>query len=570
MLVDPKNKMDTKSKETSAAEGTDDEGHNIGQLHQSGKNPQYDATWFEILVQIVDSVTHRKVTCNRLDATAFRPSQLNLDLASRSALQAGEIRESHPNFEISEQVVPKLTTLEVAGVMRRCRRTSSGPSGIPSFIFREYWDILTAPYLHLWNLSLEQGMVPAIYKSADLIPIPKVRNAKCTSEVRGISVTPIAARLFERAVHQRWITPRIISIGDPYQFAYKPRVSTIDCLLCFQHYVLSMLDRPNIDGVHAAIIDFSKAFDRLNQEKAANIYHSFIESPYIRRWLYDFTIDRRQRLIWQGTPLDYQSVDRGCSQGTVGGPGIFGMYTDSLRPFNTNSRIFKYSDDTNCLSPCMKDPSHQQKETFSKETQMLIEWATENGLNINMEKSKHIRFCLNRMPFCECSHIGEHFDTVKSVKILGIFFQVDCSFRKHCRCLLSHLRSSLYLFKDLKLSGTTIDGMHQVFESLVISRIRYGISVYGSDATSLKGIDKFLQKCFERKYCKIQFETKEILRQEDNRNLRNILMNPTHPLHDYLVSRRKFRTTRHNFTSTKPYVRTKTFLESFANRVLPY
>ena len=520
--------------------------------------------------QTVDSVTHRKVTSNRLDANAFRASQLNEELASRSALQDGEIRESHPIFEISDQEVPKLTTLEVARVMRSCRRTSAGPSGIPSFIFREYWDILTAPYLHLWNLSLEQGIVPAIYKSADLIPIPKVRNAKCASEVRGISVTPIAARLFERAVHQRWITPRIISIGDPYQFAYKPRVSTTDCLLCFQFYILSMLDRLNIDGVHAAIIDFSKAFDRVNQEKAANIYPRFIQSPYIRRWLYDFTTDRRQRLIWNGTPLDYQSVDRGCSQGTVGGPGIFGMYTDSLRSFDTNSRIFKYSDDTNCLSPCIKDPSLHEKEIFSRETQMLFDWATENGLEINREKSKHVRFCLNRTPFCQCLRSEEHFDTVKSVRILGIIFQDDCSFGKHCRYLLSHLRSLIYLFKDLRLNGTTIDGMHQVFESLVVSRIRYGISVYGSDTASLKRIDKFLQKCFERQYCKIKFETKEILRQEDNRNLKNILMNPTHPLHDYLVSRRKLRTTRHNFTSTKPYVRTKTFLESFANRVLPY
>ena len=246
-------------------------------------------------------------------------------------------------------------------------------------------------------------------------------------------MTPIAARLFERAVHKRWITPRITIFGDPYQFGYKPTLSTIDCLLCLQHYVLSMLDNSNIDGIHAALIDFSKAFDQVNQEKAAKKYNHFLESPSIKRWLYDFTVGRRQRLIWQGTPLDYQNIDRGCSQGTVGGPGIFSMYTDDLRPLDSMSKNFKYSDDTNCLSPCMKNPSHQEKERFSKEIQTIVDWAVENGLSLNTEKSKHIRFCLNRMPCCECVYADEHFVSVNQAKILGVIFQSDRSFRQHCR-----------------------------------------------------------------------------------------------------------------------------------------
>ena len=176
----------------------------------------------------MDSVTHRKVNSNRLDILAFLPQQLNIDLASRSALKDNEIRESPPTFCISDRTVPQLSELEVSQVMKNCRRTSPGPSGIPSFVFNDYWDILTAPYLFIWNLSLKYGIVPLIYKSADLIPIPKVRNSKCSSQVRGISVTPIAARLFERAVHKRWITPRITIFGDPYQFGYKPTLSTID------------------------------------------------------------------------------------------------------------------------------------------------------------------------------------------------------------------------------------------------------------------------------------------------------------------------------------------------------
>ena len=268
--------------------------------------------------------------------------------------------------------------------------------------------------------------------------------------------------------------------------------------------------------------------------------------------------------------MDYQNIDRGCYQGTVGGPGIFSMYTDDLRPLDSTSKNFKYSDDTNCLSPCMKNPSHQEKERFSKEIQTIVDWAVENGLSLNTEKSKHIRFCLNRMPCCECAYSDEHSVSVNQAKILGVIFQSDCSFRQHCRRLLSELRSSMYLFKDLRASGTSIDDIHHVYESLIVSRVRYGISVYGSDSVSLQAIDKFFQKCFDRKYCKFKFSTMELRHQEDQRHLSNILKNANHPLHDYLTSHRKSRTPRHKFKSTKPYVRTKTFLDSFANRVLPF
>jgi hypothetical protein len=520
--------------------------------------------------QRVDTVTHRKITSNRLHATSFNPTQLNAELAARSALREGEVRESSPVFQLSGQAVPQLSEVEVAQVMKNCKRTSPGPSGIPSFIFNEYWDVLNAPYLHLWNSSLQRGVVPSVYKSADLIPIPKVRNAKKPNEVRGISITPISARLFERAVHHKWITPNIISVGDQYQFAYKPKLSTIDCLLCLQHYILSMLDSPDVDGVHAALIDFSKAFDRVIQEKAGRKYHHFIDSSFIKRWLYDFTVNRKQRLIWKDEPLEYLPIDLGCSQGTVGGPGIFSMYTDNLRPRNNTSRIFKYSDDTNCVSLCMKNPTDSDKEVFSDEIQAVIDWAIENGLNLNMEKSKHVRFCLNRIPHCECSRKEEHFATVEHVKILGITFQTNCSFRKHCHRLLSEFRSSLFLLKDLKINGFSTNDIHHVFESLVISRVRYGLSIFGSDSTSLKDIDKFLQKCYEKGYSKTKFDIMELLQEEDQRNLKNILLNINHPLHNYIIAYRKPRTTRHNFTSAKPRVRTRTFLASFANRVLPY
>jgi len=518
----------------------------------------------------VDAMTHRKHEKNKIIEHAFTPNRLNEDLAMRCAMKRNEVRETPPSFHLEGHEVPNLTLYEVAGVIRKCKRTASGPSDIPYFLFKDYWNVLAQHYHYVWNLSLGSGTFPRCYKRADVIPIPKVKNAKQVDDVRGVSITSIAARLFEKIVHRKYITPNIVELSDCHQFAYKPGLSTSDCLLTLQHFILSSLDLPQVDGVHAAMIDYSKAFDRVNQEKAARLQQPFIKSPFIQKWLYDFSIERQQRVKWNGSQLQFLPVDRGCSQGTVGGPGIFSMYTDDVRAINNGSVILKYSDDTTCLTPCMKVPAFHDKNTFQSEIASLIKMTEEKDLEVNVKKSKHIRFCLNRRPFCQCLGVEKKFDTVDEITILGVIFQSDCSFRRHCKRLLSALRSMMFLFKDLSLQNVNVEDKHKVFEALVVSRIRYGLSVYGSDANSLKKIDDFLARCYIRQISKNRISVYDLLREEDQRNMTNILYNSKHPLHEYLIRHKKHRITRHGFTSTQPHVKNEAFRKAFTNRILPY
>lgn len=532
----------------------------IKTLHQQGSKSWWNA---------IDSMTHRKHGSNKLSDQAFTPAKLNEDLALRCAIKRNEVRDPPPHFHLGGHETPTLSLNEVAYVIRSCKRTTAGPSNIPHFLFKDYWDILSQPYQHVWNLSLEKGMFPRCYKKADVIPIPKVKIATQSDDIRGISITSIAARLFEKVVHKKWITPKIIELGDPHQFAYKPNLSTSDCLLSLQHFILSSLDLQEVDGIHAAMIDYSKAFDRLNQEKAVKQQNKFIESPFIQKWLYDFSTERQQRLKWNGFQTKFLTVDRGCSQGTVGGPGIFSMYTDDIRVVGRTSVIFKYSDDTSCLTPCMKVPSNNDKVAFINEISSLMETSRGKDLEVNTNKSKHLRFSINRRPYCQCEAALDKFETVDTIKILGVIFQADCSFSRHCKHLLSCLRSLMYMFKDLQSQNVPIEDKQKVFEALVVSRIRYGLSIYGSDTSALKKVDSFLEKCYEKRICQKRISIYDLLKEEDHRNLMNILHNTNHPLHHYITKHKKARTTRHGFQYTRPNVNTDAFHKSFTNRILP-
>jgi hypothetical protein len=516
----------------------------------------------------IDFITHRKQDGKTIKHQAFDPEILNVQFAQRCKFLEDETRGPYPKFNTTESQPPLLTLREVEQVLKTCKRTSPGPGEIPYFVFRDFWMVLAQHFLHVWNLSLQTGIFPQCYKRANIIAIPKVKHAKEMKQLRGVSVTSIIARLFEKVVYRRWISENTLTRSDPFQFAYKKRLSTVDYLLTLQYLVLKSLDSLDIDGVHVVAVDFSMAFDRVNQEIASLQYSKFIDSSFISRWLYNFTIERIQRLAWQGRHCDYLQIDRGCAQGTVCGPSIFSMLTDDITCLNPTCHILKYSDDMSCIVPCNKSPNDCDRERLKEEINNFCEQAEQKGLHINYDKTKQIRFCLNYSPDCKCLAMSTDFGEESELKILGVTFQTNCRFTQHTKKLLSHLRSLLYLFKDLRLKQVSPKNINKIFDALIVSRIRYAISVYACDNNALKKIDAFLEKCYIKKYSTTRISIHDILNEEDQRLMTNILCNPRHPLRPVLLTQRKTRHTRHNFYGSIRKTNTKIFLRSFCNRVL--
>ena len=517
----------------------------------------------------IDHTTHRKSSNKRILTANFDGDKLNTDLASRSRLLNPNNRIKPPTFQKGTTETPEISILDVAEALRTCKPTSPGPTEIPQFIFRDFWDILTPLYHYIWNLSLSTSIFPRCYKVARLTAIPKTAKASSANDIRGISVTPISARLFEKIVHNKWVLPSIVSLGDPLQFAYKPYHSTADCLITLQHHILTLLDTAENDGVHAITVDFSKAFDKLDQHIAAHKFINFISSVKIQEWLFNFSVDRSQGLHFNNIQYPQIPVHTGCSQGTVGGPNIFSMFTDDLRAIDQNCSIIKYSDDSTLLSPCRKSPTLTCKQRLHEEIKSIQAWSNKNNLNINSDKTKHIRFCLNTRPSCSCEIDNVPYETVDSANILGIQFQSNCSFRLHRKKLLATLRSHLYIIKDLRLQNKSKKEIDTVFSAIIISKVRYGISTYASDSKSLDKINNFLVRCHEKGYTSTKYSAYEILEQEDRRLTLNILRNPRHPLHEYLTSHTKLRRTRQGFSTVRPITRTLAYHKTFCNRILP-
>ena len=124
------------------------------------------------------------------------------------------------------------------------------------------------------TLSADSDKPPSAWKSALVMPIPKVSSVKSFTDLRPISVSPILSRLVEKIIVQKYIIPAlpVDTISD--QFVYRPTWSTTAALVSLTHIVAQKLE--SCTHVRCLLIDYTKAFDTINH---SILFRKFLTLP---------------------------------------------------------------------------------------------------------------------------------------------------------------------------------------------------------------------------------------------------------------------------------------------------
>ena len=89
---------------------------------------------------------------------------------------------------------------------------SPGLDGLPNWLLRDLAPLLSQPLAAIFNASLRQGYLPPIWKSAEVVPVPKVHAPiSIHDHLRPISLLPTVAKVFESIVGN-WF----LSFIEPY------------------------------------------------------------------------------------------------------------------------------------------------------------------------------------------------------------------------------------------------------------------------------------------------------------------------------------------------------------------
>ena len=199
---------------------------------------------------------------------------------------------------------------------------SPGVDGIPPELLKEIVEQISTPLAKLFNLSLEEGIVPSEWKEANITPLFKNGSRNKPENYRPVSLTSAVCKFLETLIRYHMVEilvkHQLINI---YQHGFLKARSCLTNLLCFFEEITKWVD--DVSPVYVVYLDFQKGFDKVPHQilllklKAHGIGNDVIN--WIEKWL----THRKQRVIVDSEISNWKSVLSGVPQVSVLGLILF-------------------------------------------------------------------------------------------------------------------------------------------------------------------------------------------------------------------------------------------------------
>ena len=461
-----------------------------------------------------------------------------------------------------KNVLPQLTLSQVFYALSNIKRTARGPDLIPYRIWKDHAEIFAPVILEIWNLSLGSQTWPKAWKKANINPLPKIDIPVNCADFRGINITPVIARVFERTVYQNFNNDYLESYLSPTQFAYRSGGSCINALIKMQHNFLKALDNRSNTAVRLFSMDFSKAFDNFKHNLLVEKLKKSPLNRYLVNWYISFLGERMQRVVCNHVVCEWKDVNKGTTQGSVSGPYLFNVLND-LEITGDNIDLNKYADDSTLQITVSKDCTDNTQNAL----RLFMDWITLNQMKCNTSKCKELVLKKKgqQYSFNEIYDISQH-DTL-TTGILGVTFHSDCKFTKHVKTKLYEANRCLYVIRSLRKEGYGQKDIDHLFKAIVLPKITYGLPVFGASTSDLNAVQCFLKRCHKRRYVSELIDIHDLLEKADRTLFEKISNDENHPLYTLLPKRH---CTTHQLRSLNivlPRVKTERFKNCFSNRL---
>ena len=263
--------------------------------------------------------------------------------------------------------------------------SAPGPDRITPRFLKDYAESIAPALTLLFNMSMEEGVVPEDWRRANVTPVFKKGIKGDPGNYRPVSLTSVPCRVMESCIRDELVSHlEFNSLINRSQHGFMRNKSCTTNLLEFLERVTMEMDSGN--AMDIVYLDFSKAFDKVPHRRLVEKIKAHSIDGRILTWISSWLSNRRQRTVLNGETSDWREVDSGVPQGSVLGPLAFVIFINDLDDVTDDISIMnKFADDTKC-GHVIKDQT--DIDTLQNCLDRLTEWANKWGMSFNVGKCK--------------------------------------------------------------------------------------------------------------------------------------------------------------------------------------
>lgn len=312
---------------------------------------------------------------NKYFASVFNKDQVMMNQLCVSSSQCGDTA-------VLDVIV--FDEIKISAVIKKLQDNKTpGVDELNSTFIKRSMEGLLQPLVIIFNDSMTSGVIPEVWKLANVTPLFK-KGKKCEAgNYRPVSLTSQICKIMERVIKDELVAfLESNCLINNSQHGFRKNRSCLTNLLEYMQSVSEIVDvGAPVDVIY---LDFQKAFDKVPH----NLLILKLEMIGIRgkllSWVGEWLRDRKQRVVLNGEYSEWEVVLSGVPQGSVLGPVLFAIYINDIDE-GLGNRILKFADDTKLWG---RVGTESEIACLQADLDKLVTWSVEWGMSFNVEKCK--------------------------------------------------------------------------------------------------------------------------------------------------------------------------------------